>query len=77
MQKFVGALQGQRVRKGILITTSAFSQEAHDYASRIDSKIILIDGERLAQFMIDNNLGVSPMATYEIKRIDTDYFTEE
>ncbi|MCC6543045.1 MAG: restriction endonuclease [Nitrospirae bacterium] len=77
VQKFAGALQGQRAKKGILITTSAFSQEAHDYASRIESKIILIDGESLAQLMIDNNLGVSSMANYEIKRIDSDYFIEE
>jgi restriction system protein len=77
VQKFAGALQGQRARKGILITTSAFSKEAQDYASRIDSKIVLIDGEQLAQMMIDHNLGVSPMAAYEIKKIDTDYFTEE
>lgn len=77
VQKFAGALQGQRARKGILITTSFFTQEALDYASRIDSKIVLIDGERLSQFMIDNNLGVSVMASYEVKKIDTDYFTEE
>jgi len=77
IQKFAGALQGQRARKGIFITTSSFSKEAYDYASRIDSKIVLIDGERLAQFMIDNNLGVSSTATYEIKKIDSDYFTEE
>ncbi len=76
VQKFAGALQGQRAKKGIMITTSAFSQEAQDYASRIDSKIVLIDGDRLAQFMIDNNLGVSVMANYEVKKIDTDYFTE-
>lgn len=77
VQKFAGALQGQRAKKGIMITTSTFSQEAYDYASRIDSKIVLIDGERLAQLMIDHNLGVSPMATYEIKKVDSDYFTEE
>ena len=77
VQKFAGALQGQRARKGIMITTSNFSKEALDYASRIDSKIVLIDGEQLAQLMIDNSLGVSPMAAYEIKKIDTDYFTEE
>ena len=77
VQKFAGALQGQRAKKGIMITTSFFSQEAIDYASRIDSKIVLIDGERLAQFMIDNNLGVSVTANYEVKKIDTDYFTEE
>jgi restriction system protein len=77
VQKFAGALQGQRARKGILITTSSFSKEAQDYASKIDSKIVLIDGEQLAQLMIDHSLGVSPMAAYEIKKIDTDYFTEE
>ncbi len=77
VQKFAGALQGQRARKGIMITTSTFSHDAHEYSSRIDSKIVLIDGQRLAQLMIDNNLGVSPLATYEIKRIDSDYFTEE
>jgi len=77
VQKFAGALQGQRARKGIMITTSNFSKEAQDYASKIDSKIVLIDGEQLAQLMIDHSLGVSPVAAYEIKRIDTDYFTEE
>lgn len=77
VQKFAGALEGQRARKGIMITTSTFSQDAHDYVSRINSKIVLIDGKRLAQLMIDNNLGVNPLATYDIKRIDSDYFTEE
>ncbi len=74
IQKFAGALQGQRARKGIFITTSDFSREAHDYSSRIESKIILIDGEQLAQMLIDHNIGVSPVANYEIKRIDSDYF---
>jgi len=77
VQKFAGALQGQRARKGIMISTSSFSQEAHDYASRIESKIVLIDGEQLAQLMIDHNLGVSPLAAYEVKKVDTDYFTEQ
>jgi restriction system protein len=75
IQKFAGALQGQRARKGIFITTSDFSREAHDYASRIDSKIILIDGDQLAQMLIDHNIGVTPVANYEIKRVDSDYFT--
>jgi len=75
IQKFAGALQGQRARKGIFITTSDFSSEAHDYASRIESKIILIDGEQLAQMLIDHSIGVSPVANYEIKRVDSDYFT--
>jgi len=76
VQKFAGALQGQRAKKGIMITASAFSSEAREYVSKIDNKIVLIDGEELAELMIDHNLGVSPMASYEIKKIDTDYFTE-
>jgi len=77
IQKFAGALQGQRAKKGIFITTSNFSKEAHEYADRIDTKIVLIDGEQLAQLMIDHNVGVTPVQNYEIKRIDSDYFTEE
>lgn len=77
IQKFAGALQGQRARKGIFITTSTFSQDALDYVARIDSKIVLIDGDRLAQLMIDYNVGVASVASYELKRIDSDYFTEE
>jgi len=76
IQKFAGALQGQRARKGIFITTSTFSREAREYVSKIDSKIVLIDGEQLAQYMIDHNVGVTPVNTYEIKKIDLDYFTE-
>jgi len=77
IQKFVGALHGQKARKGIFITTSTFSQSAIDYVSKIDSKIILIDGEKLADLMIEYNVGVSTVASYEIKKIDLDYFTEE
>jgi restriction system protein len=77
IQKFAGALQGQRARKGIFITTSTFTQAASDYVSLIDSKIILIDGDSLAQFMIDYNIGVTTVTSYELKRIDSDYFTEE
>jgi restriction system protein len=76
VQKFAGALQGQRAKKGIMITTSTFSAEARDYVSKIDNKIVLIDGEELAELMIDHSLGVSPMASYEVKKIDTDYFAE-
>jgi len=76
VQKFAGALQGQRAKKGIMITTSYFTKEAREYISRIDNKIVLIDGEELAELMIDHDLGVSPMASYEVKKIDTDYFTE-
>ncbi len=77
IQKFAGALQGQRARKGIFITTSNFTKEAEQYVSNIDSKIILIDGDYLAQLMIDHNVGVHTSSSYEIKGIDSDYFTEE
>jgi len=77
IQKFAGALQGQRARKGIFITTSNFSKEALDYVKNIDSKIILIDGQRLAELMIEHNVGVSTVASYEVKKIDTDYFIED
>lgn len=77
IHKFVGALQGQRARKGIFITTSEFSKDALNYVVNIESKIVLIDGDQLAQFMIDHDIGVSKIATYEIKKIDSDYFIEE
>ena len=77
IQKFAGALQGHRARKGVFITTSGFSSEAVDFASRIDSTIVLIDGSTLARYMIDHDVGVSTSRSYEIKRIDSDYFTEE
>lgn len=76
IQKFVGALQGQRAKRGIFITTSSFTQEATEYASRIENKVVLIDGSTLASLMIDSNVGVAPVATYEIRRVDSDYFTE-
>ena len=75
IQKFAGALQGQRARRGVFITTSGFSTGARDYVSRIDSKIVLIDGETLAQLMLDFDLGVTTVATYRLKRVDSDYFT--
>lgn len=76
IQKFAGALQGHRAKKGIFITTSDFSSEAKDYVAKIDSKIVLIDGEQLVQFMIDYNVGVTPDKLYETKKIDNDYFIE-
>jgi len=77
IQKFAGALQGHRARKGIFITTSTFTKDAHDYVSRIDSKIVLIDGNQLAQLMIDFNIGVNVIASYELKKADSDYFNED
>ena len=76
IQKFVGALQGQRAKKGVFITTSSYTADAADYATRIDTKVVLIDGKRLAGLMIDFDVGVAPAATYVVKRIDSDYFEE-
>jgi restriction system protein len=77
IQAFAGSLEGQRSRKGVFITTSQFSQEARDYVSRIEKKIVLIDGEQLSQLMIDHGIGVAETANYVVKRIDQDYFGEE
>ena len=74
IQKFVGALMGKRAKKGIFITTSSFSAEAGSYVSSIDAKIVLIDGKRLAELMIDYDVGVTTVMTYQLKRVDSDYF---
>lgn len=76
VQAFAGSLDGQRARKGVLISTSRFSKEAIDYVSRIDKKIILIDGEQLAQFMIDYGIGVAEVQKYTVMKLDLDYFEE-
>lgn len=76
IQKFVGALHGQKARKGIFITTSNFSKQAIEYASNIENNVVLIDGETLAKLMIDHDVGTAPVSSYEIKRIDSDYFEE-
>lgn len=70
-------MEGQRARKGVLITTSQFSQGAKDYVKRIEKKIVLIDGEQLAQLMIDHGIGVTEMASYTVKKVDLDYFGDE
>ncbi len=76
IQKFVGALLGKKARKGIFITTSGFSKHAREYASSIESSVVLIDGEALANLMIDYNVGTTVESSYEVKRIDSDYFDE-
>jgi restriction system protein len=76
IQKFVGALQGQRARKGVFITTSVYTAEAVEYVSRIDTKVVLIDGRQLASLMTDFDVGVSVSASYLVKRLDSDYFEE-
>lgn len=77
IQKFVGALAGQGAKKGIFITTSNFTKEAIEYTPKNETKIVLIDGNQLAQLMIDYNLGCTPQQIYEVKKIDNDYFSEE
>lgn len=77
IQKFAGALQGEGASKGVFITTSNYSKEAKDYADRVSSRIVLIEGHQLAQLMIDYGLGVSTRQTYEIKSVDSDYFNAE
>jgi len=77
IQKFVGALAGQGAKKGVFITTSKFTNEAKEYQPKNETKIVLIDGEQLADLMIDFNLAVTTTHTFTIKRIDNDYFEEE
>jgi restriction system protein len=76
IQKFVGALEGKRARKGIFITTANFSKEAREYAANISTKVVLIDGNRLTDLMIDYGVGVTTRSQYELKELDSDYFGE-
>lgn len=77
LQKFAGALQGHRARKGVFITTSTFSKDAKEYVEKIDSKVILLDGTSLASLMVDYSVGVSPVRSYPLLKVDPDFFTEE
>lgn len=77
IQKFVGALHGKRAKKGVFITTGVFSGDASSYVEHIEPKVVLVDGRRLAEFMIDFEVGVTTARTYHVKRVDTDYFDEE
>jgi restriction system protein len=77
IQKFVGALHGKRARKGVCICTSSFTADAVEYCRTIDPKVVLIDGIALANLMIDFNVGVSVSQMFEIKQLDSDYFTDE
>jgi restriction system protein len=76
IMKFVGALTGKNAHKGIFITASRFTADAVDYSSIIGTKVALIDGDRLTNLMIEYGVGVSTVNTFEVKRIDTDFFTE-
>lgn len=77
IQQFAGALQGQRARKGVLLTTSNFSREAMEYAGSLQVSIVLVDGLKLADLMIEFGIGVTEFETVRLKRLDEDYFVEE
>ena len=76
IQQFAGALDEQRATKGVFITTSDYSKEARNYVEKLSKKIVLINGQELTRFMIEFNVGVSTKKTYDVKRIDSDYFEE-
>ena len=77
VQAFAGSLLGQGGTKGVLIATSQFTKEAHEYVGRIAPRIVLVDGIQLANFMIEHNVGVAEVATYRVLRVDEDYFANE
>ena len=77
VRDFVGALDGEGVQEGIFITTSDFNPAAKAFAEKSSKRVILINGSQLARYMIDHNVGVSTTKTYEIKRVDSDYFAED
>lgn len=78
VQAFVGSLLGQRAKQGVFITTSSFSSEAANYVESLhDQRVILIDGEQLAEYMIDHDVGVNEHERFVIKRLDRDYFEED
>ena len=74
IQKFSGSLESKHAKKGVFITTSHFTAEAQEYVRGIEKKIVLIDGKRLCELMIDYDVGVSPLETYKLKQVDSDYF---
>ena len=77
IQRFAGALQGQRARKGVFITTSSFTAEALEYISNLQTTIVLIDGPQLAQLMLDHGVGVIEAGNFKILKLNEDYFSED
>jgi restriction system protein len=77
IQQFAGALAGHHARKGVVLTTSSFTQDAVNYAKTLQTTIVLIDGEQLADLMIEFGVGVSDVQTIRLKKVDEDYFAEE
>ena len=76
VQAFAGSLDGVKARKGVLITTSRFSKDATEYVDKIEKRIILVDGQQLAELMIAHEVGVSRVMSYDVKRVDQDYFED-
>ncbi len=76
IQKFAGSLEGQRAKKGIFITTSDFTEGAREYVNRIEKKIILINGNELADYMFKFDIGVSHVTQYTLKKVDLDFFED-
>jgi restriction system protein len=77
IQSFVGALAGQQAHKGVFITTSDFADTAIAYAKKVSQKVILIDGDKLADLMVKHNIGVTLSHAYEVKHVDSDYFEQD
>jgi restriction system protein len=77
VQGFAGSMEGYRARKGVMLTTSAFSREAEEYVQRIERKIVLIDARRLSQLMIEHDVGVTTARTFVLKKLDLDSFEED
>lgn len=76
LQAFVGSLTGEGATKGVFVTTSDFSKEARDYLNKVQHRIVLVNGERLARLMIQHEVGVRARKTYVLRSVDEDYFSE-
>ena len=78
MQGFVGSMDYVRAKKGVILTTSSFTRDATDYVERIEGKkVVLIGGERLAELMMEHNVGVATAQVYELKEVSNDFFDED
>jgi restriction system protein len=75
IQSFFGALAGHRASKGVFITASTFTKEARGYAAQVSDSLVLVDGKRLAELMIERGVGVSHR-TIRVAQVDSDYFEE-
>ncbi len=75
VRDFAGAIEAHKANKGVLVTTSTFTKSARVFINQISKRIVLIDGDRLSELLIRNNIGVKIRETYEVKRIDEDYFS--